>query len=335
MLAQPHTGVGRYIGGLLGGLEELQMQDVDVTPFEPKEPGMTSWWVLRNLRRATFQGFDAFHFPFYYAPPAPGCPVTTAIHDVLIFEHPEWFPRDWGAIMRFLVTWGLRKTARVVTASEHVADKIADYGLFRREGISVVTYGVDRRTFHPVGGDEILAARREHDLQRPYVVQFGALDPRRGHDVSIAAMKILRSLYPDLDFVIIGVVRQETSTLTVAPSWVKRLQNIPDSTLCGLLCGASAVIAPSRGEGFDFPLLEALACGAPVVASDIPVHREVFGGSVRFFATGSTEALAGVLESVLTDSQYAQQTKEDGPKFAVTMSWEESARQHLEIWRSL
>jgi glycosyltransferase involved in cell wall biosynthesis len=95
------------------------------------------------------------------------------------------------------------------------------------------------------------------------------------------------------------------------------------------------VLAPSRGEGFDLPLLEALACGAAAVASDIAVHREHFAAAVELFTSGDAEALVQATNTVLADSGRAAALRAAGPTLAASFDWIKVARRHLEIWREV
>ncbi len=108
-----------------------------------------------------------------------------------------------------------------------------------------------------------------------------------------------------------------------------------EQDLPALYAGAAAVVAPSRGEGFDLPVLEALACGAAVVASDIPPHVEHFSGAVELFASGDAEALESALRRVLEDSGRVASLRAGGPALAAAFRWADAAAAHLEMWREV
>jgi len=334
-LLPPRAGVARYLEGLLTGWGTLPHPDAELTVLRPDTRRRTLPWVLWSMQRATSAGFAVFHFPFYYPPLAPRCPVTVAIHDVLVLEHPEWFPRAWVSPLRLLLPRGARRAAAVVTGSCSVAEAIAERCRIPIGRIVLTGYGVDRTRFAPPETGHAGEVRRRLGLSRPYLLQLGSLEPRRGFDLSLAAVRTLRESHPELELVLVGEGRAPVPALEQPPPWVRRLGWVDDADLPALYAGAMVVLAPSRGEGFDLPLAEALACGAVAVASDIPVHKEHFAGAVELFATGDSEALTQAARTVLEDSARAAALRVAGPKHTARFDWNEVARRHLKLWRAL
>ena len=329
------AGVARYLDGLLGGCAALPHPDLAIEVVTPRAPRRTLPWVLWSLQRASGRGFAVFHFPFYYPPLRPRCPVTVAIHDVLVLEHPEWFPRALVNPLRVLIPGGARRAAAVVTGSRCVADAIAERCRVPRSRIRLTGYGVDAAVFSPPGRERIAETRARYALHRPYLLQVGALEPRRGVDLSLLAARLLRERHPDLELVLVGETRARVAALADAPEWVRTLGWVADGELPALYAGAAATLAPSRGEGFDLPLLEALASGAAAVASDIAVHREHFEPAVELFASGDGDALAEAVTRVVEDSGRAARLRAGGPCLAARFAWSDVARRHLELWREV
>jgi glycosyltransferase involved in cell wall biosynthesis len=334
-LMPPRAGVARYLEGLLAGCAAVGHADLDLELITPSTPRRTLPWVLWELQRATARGFSVFHFPFYYPPLIPSCPVTVAIHDVLVLEHPEWFPRAALNPLRHLVPRGAKVAAAVVTGSRCVAEAIVEHCGIPRERIHLAGYGVDRLRFAPPDPERLAGARARLGLSKPYLLQLGALEPRRGVDLALAAVAALRGRNEDLELLLVGTLRAPVPALERPPGWARILGWVGEDDLPALYAGAACVLAPSRGEGFDFPLLEALACGGAVVASDIPVHREHFAPAVEFFTSGDAEALAAATRRVLEDSGRAAALRAAGPALAVGFDWTEVARRHLGLWREV
>jgi len=284
---------------------------------------------------ASGQGLDLLHCPFYYTPLWPRCAVTVAIHDVLPLTHPEWFPRPLLSPIRWLMPRSARKAAGIVTFSKTTAAAIGGIFGIPGERIRVIPHGVDHERFCPQDAESVALARSRWTGGRPYLLQVGALEPRRGIDLALEAAAALRRRWPELVLLLVGGGRAPVRELETAPDWVVRAGHIPDEELPPLYAGAEAVLSPSRGEGFDLPLLEALACGAVVVASDIPVHLEHFGPAVELFPSGEAEGLRHAVETALGDSDRARKLREAGPRLARRFTWERSAAAHLELWRGL
>ncbi len=334
-LLSARAGVARYLEGLLGGCAGLGTPGAEFDVVKPGRPRGTLRWVMWDLQRATGRGYDAFHFPFYYPPLAPRCPVTVAVHDVLALEHPEWFRHGRANPLRLLIPAGARRAAAVLVGSPSVAEAVSERCRVPMARIHVTGYGVDHARFAPPPEDAAAGVLARLGVTRPYLLQVGSLEPRRGTDLALAGCASLRERHPGLQLVLVGEVRADVPALREPPSWVRRLGRVADAALPALYAGAAAVLAPSRGEGFDFPVLEALACGGAVVASDIAVHREHFARAVALFASGDAEALAAALTRVVEDAEVCRALRSAGPALADRFSWAEVARRHLQVWRTL
>ncbi|MCS7181881.1 MAG: glycosyltransferase family 4 protein [Thermoanaerobaculum sp.] len=334
-LLPPQTGVFRYTQGLLSGLASLPPEEVEVVVVKPHKPLRTLPWVLWHLQRETAQGFKVFHFPFYYTPLVPACPVTVAVHDVLMLHHPHWFRRRCFNTLRYLVPLTVPRADGVITGTQWVAEALEASCGVPRERIRVIPYGVDRNLFFPPPAAKVRQGLAELGLGWPYLLMVGALEPRRGVDTLVAALTQLRQKYPELHLVLVGPLRAPVEALVEPPPWVHLLGQVEDRWLPLLYAGAEVVVAPSRGEGFDLPVLEALACGACVVASDIPVHREVFAGAVQLFRVGEAEGLAQAVRQLLEDRERREHLRAEGLSLVQGFSWERAARAHLQLWREL
>ncbi len=334
-LVPPKGGVARYLEGVLGGLSALGDRTHSLELLRPRRMRRTLPWVLWDLQLASARGLDVLHCPFYYPPLAPRCPTTVAVHDVLPLEHPEWFPRHWPDTLRLMIPAGVRRAAAVVTFSQATASRIVRLCRVPPERVRVVPHGVDRTRFAPQAPEAVSEVRRKLALERPFLLQFGAIEPRRGADLAIRAVASFRARLGDLELVLAGPERARAPGLEVAPAWVRRLGAVAEEDVPALFCAAEIVVAPSRGEGFDLPVLEALACGVPVIASDIDVHVEHFADAVEFFPDGDAEALGAAVMRVLTDSERGRALRAGGSRLASRFTWEASALSHLDVWREV
>lgn len=331
-LVAPRAGVARYLDGLLGGIERLGDSRIDVRVLKPPRRVGTLRWVMWEMQRATAQGFAVCHFPFYYLPLAPRCRTTVAIHDLLAIEHPEFFRHGRVSPIRHLLPRSVRMAAAIVTGSRCVGESIHERWGVPSDRIRIIPYGIERELFRAQPEPRVRDVRLKYGLERPYALQVGAIDPRRGADLSLIALREARKSHPDLELVFAGPARHSVAALDTPPAWTHLLGYVEDSDLPALMTGAAAVLAPSRGEGFDLPVLEALACGAPVVASDIDVHVEHFEPAVELFESGVADSMAAALVRVLEDSERAAELRTAGPALAGRFTWEACARAHMEMW---
>ncbi len=354
------SGVGRYLDGVLTGLAALDGAPEPVLtlynlwqqvpePAPPRtrlaeRPRLTrriSPIVLNHLWRHVPRGgvelltgpVDVFHAGNYVLPPLRRAAGVVTVHDLAYLRYPETVD-DYVATYRTRVPDALRRSARVVTVSDAVRDElVAEYGLDPAT-VVVAPNGVDPSWARAEPLDT--AARARLDVPERYVLFVGNLEPRKGLPLLAAAHAAARRQDPDVPpLLLVGPPGWGDAWDGTEPDRtdVRHLGFVPDDDLQGLVAGATALCMPSRYEGFGLPILEALACGRPVLASDIPAHREVGGGDVHFVGAADVDGWSQALVDVSTvaDPATAEQSRraQAGP-----FTWERSAGVHLQAWRA-
>ena len=273
---------------------------------------------------------DVFHATNFVAPPARRAATVLTIHDLTYLRYPEMVTSA-SARYRHLVPRALAGGAVVCTPTTAVATEVADeYGL-SPDRLVVTPLGVDPTWRQATPPDPSWLAT--HGLPDRYLLFVGNREPRKNLPTLLSAYReLMRGVGGSLETRPIGIGPGPTATegagtttrtattgipplvLVGPPGWGDTLDTaglppdavrtpgyLPQADLVRVVAGATALVFPSWYEGFGLPALEALACGTPVVASDLPALREVLGDQADLVAPGDPAALAGALARVLED----------------------------------
>lgn len=256
--------------------------------------------------------------------------VVRTVHDV------AW--RSMGEVYTSVVSkeW-IAAAERAITDADHICsvsdatrDELVRSGVAPRK-ITVTRLGVDRR-FSPPDSSDVRRVRGKYDLSDEFVLYMGAINVRKNVAVLVSALADMASP-PTL--VLVGPNGHEMAGIGRSDEVCHRhLGFVEDADLAALLGGASALVFPSLIEGFGLPLLEAMAVGVPVVASDIPVFREVGGDAPFYFDPSDGRALAAHLERLLGDSDLRGERGERGQALAAAYTWPECAASTMEAYET-
>jgi glycosyltransferase involved in cell wall biosynthesis len=239
---------------------------------------------------------DVFHATNFVLPPLRKAAGVVTVHDLTYLRYPETVS---AASLRYreLVPRSIARAQVVCTPSEAVAAEVrAEYA---PQNVIVTPLGVDESWFGVDRPDE--AWLRAHGLPPRYLLFVGTLEPRKNLPALLTAYRALRAEHPDTPpLVLIGARGwgPALSTAGLPPEAVITPGYVEQDVLRSAVAGADALVLPSRYEGFGIPPLEAFACGTPVVASDIPVLREVTGGLATLVPLDDSDALAQALHTV-------------------------------------
>jgi len=238
----------------------------------------------------------------------------------------------WRRALAKLQWEGLRRAAVVFCSTEVTAAELARHGIPRAR-VVVAPFGTGPE-FAPEGPTvpEVAAMLSRLD-GRPYLLHVGSGAPRKRLDRLFALFARLRAAVPALQLVQHGAPREALPTPLPDGAWSTGAPLQP-AGLAQLYRGAAAVVQPSDAEGFALPVLEALACGAPVVASDLPTVREVGGAEVQFVPADDLEAWARALAPhLLSPPRPAERARRAA--WAGRFTWEGHARRVREAYAAL
>lgn len=352
-------GVGWHTYHLLRALVELK-EDVELICYLP--PGarsrlpaeMAAWeqpgrlrWVEAGRATLRWRGrldqLDLYHGPNFKMRTRGKHGGLVTIHDLWLDRHPEYSPKLFGQRASFHRTkraaWRAR---RVITVSQHSARDIEELYGISRERIEVIPNGVSDE-FRPVGDEPGLAdlrARFAIPTER-YLLFVGGADPRKNHQTLLRAYARLSDLLPAHSLVLVGDVthrfgdmRQTARTFGIEARTVctGRLSTRDMRTL---YAHADAFIFPSLYEGFGMPVLEAMACGTPVITSSTTSLPEVAGDAALLVDPEDVGALADAIVRVTEDAGLREVLRPAGLERVKLFSWRRAAERTLALYRAV
>ena len=312
-LVQTRAGTARHVRGLLSSLRDRPGVELELLSFGG--PGRTSsvardalWYPVGLGRRAG--SLDVLHCTTFRGPVGTRVPTVLTVHDLAILRAPEVFPRWHRLYGRVGLVRVLRAADAIVAVSEFSRDETVELAGVPAERIRVVPHGVD-----PVFTSE--GPRSEGD----YVLAVATLEPRKNLGRAVEATREAG--------VELRVVGARGWGGVEVDGWVGE---IPDAKLAALYRGARCVVYASLYEGFGLPVLEAMACGTPVVTSVATAMEEVAGGAAVLVDPLDVASIAGGIRDALDrrDALVAA-----GRTRATEFTWERTADAVVGLWSEL
>jgi glycosyltransferase involved in cell wall biosynthesis len=324
------------------GLDRPELAPLGVTavPSRFSLPSNLGWASVGLPLAARGTSFDVFHAPAYTAPLLGLRPCVVTVHDVSYARAPEDYPYKLDRIRSWFYRQSAVRATAIITDSKFSQSEItAAYGI-PPERITVVPLGVGPP--FRVREDGAPGAPLPTGIRRPFVLHVGALHRRRRPELQLEAVLRLRARHPALSalqLVLVGHdhgcgARLQRHAEAVGAAGAMYLAGVvPEDHLVELLQQASALVYASRYEGFGLPLLEAMACGTPIVAMRLGPVDEVVGdaGVLLGDAAGAPE-LADALEALLLSPARARSIREAGIRRAASFTWRQTASATLAVY---
>jgi glycosyltransferase involved in cell wall biosynthesis len=352
-------GVGRYLDGLLGALAahtdiELAVvcQKTDHERYSRMLPGAQviaapaaashrparlAWEQTGLPLLAQQVNAAVLHSPFYTCPLRAGCPVTVTVHDATFFTEPEHYDKSRGTFFRSAIKTSMRRAERVIVPSKATRDELIRLLDADPTRIDVAYHGVDHVAFHVPSEEEKARVRARLGLITRYIAFLGAKEPRKNVPNLIRGwIQAVRHRLDPPALVVAGGQGHDEEIDRVAAEVPPHLRLLRPgylryADLPGFLGGAVLCAYPSHGEGFGLPILEAMACGAPVLTTPRLSLPEVGGDAVAY--TGpEADRIAIDLAALLDDPQRRAQLSAAGLARAKEFSWDSSAEAHVASW---
>jgi glycosyltransferase involved in cell wall biosynthesis len=345
-MPQRRAGAGRYAYELVDALASLEHSDsfaiyapnraltgsracsdsrFTIVPNIPTGRGGRLIWEQLQLPRMLHSAKpDVLHVghsqsPVYTA----GVPLVVTFHDTTYELLPERYPATRRLYYRATARLAARKAALAIAVSDCVAGDIQRHLGVPERKIRVIPEAAGSQ-FKPAPQEDVARVRDRYGLSGPFVLSVGSLEPGKGRAALLEAIKRIPAR---LELAVAG-----QQAWGGAENGARYLGYVSDADLPALYSAAELFAFPSLYEGFGLPILEAMACGTPVVASNTSAIPEV-AGDAALLVDPQPAPLADAMTSILEDPVLRATMVEQGKRRAALYSWEETARRTLDVYR--
>ena len=283
---------------------------------------------------------DLLHAPHFMLPLVRPCPSVVTIHDVIGLAWKEDLGSRIGRVYyRWMISAAVRLADRIITVSKFSRDDIVRYLGIDPEKVSVVYPGISPDFQQVSDSIQLENIRTKYRIENDYILYAGIYKPRKNHAALLLAFQRFLSIEEHANLVLVGPLKegeQELRRLAEELGISKKVifaGFVDDSELRLLYSAAKAYACPSLYEGFGFTVLEAMACGIPVVSAGETSLPEVAGDAALYANPRNPEEFAGALHDVFTNAGLRSSLIEKGRRNLRRFSWMNSAKQTLGVYQ--
>lgn len=272
--------------------------------------------------------------------PRLSCPTIMTVHDLIFERYPEHHTARNVFYLRTAMPRFVRDADAIIAVSKHTRDDLMDIYGTPEEKIHVIYEGIDE-SFCPASKADIERVRAEYSPDRPWLLMVGTLEPRKNHATAIRALRQLKQEGFPHRLLCVGGKGWLFSEVTALANSLGLNDDVsfagyaPAEDLPALYSGADCALTPSLYEGFGFPVLEAMACGAPVVCSNSSSLPEVAGEAALLIPAEDVDALVNAIRLMLTQPDYAASMRERGIRRAAEFRWDKCAQETAALYQEV
>ncbi len=342
-----HPGIGRYIRELVTAIGGVRgYEDFRFFGYEknlhtllesahgaagekvtsPIYSAIEQWEMFRRT-----ESMPLLHVPHFNIPVLRKGKLVVTVHDLIYYHDADASKSRFGKpYVEFLFKQIAKKASAILTVSEFTkTDLLSSFPDVSPDKV-FVTHEAASPIFRPIADTRDLAALREkHSLRRNFVLFVGSLKAHKNLPVLMQAVEWLRrERQMDLELVIVGrrdMRNHHLWTALQSKTFIRYLGELPDADLVGLYHLAGAFVLPSFREGFGLPVLEAMACGTPVIVSNRASLPEIAGNAGLIFDAARVDELSTLLYNVLSDEDMRKRLSAAGLERVKEFSWKKTA----------
>lgn len=359
-LPSPLFGAGNYIAELIRALTHLDETNEYLVFTKPTHkslfdsaraeiiPASLPSRIMRIGWEQTFlpllvkrHRIDLLHSPHYTIPLVKFCPTVVTFHDMIFFLHPEMHLYYKRLFFRSIIPLSARIADAIVAASENTRSDIIKLMGVSGQKVHTIPYGISP-IFHPVTDpEELCRARAKYELPEKYFIYVGNFEPRKNIPGLIRAFARLRPKDINCWLVLAGTRGWQDSAIFSTLEELNLADRvllpgfISQADLPAIYSSSIALVYPSRYEGFGLPVLEAMACGAPVITSNISSMPEIVGDAGILIDPTDEDELADAMHRVSSNNGLRAQLAGTGINRAKSFSWDRAARETLSVYSNI
>lgn len=296
------------------------------------------WTQIRLSWEMIFSPPDVLFVPAHALPVFCRAKTIITLHDLGFERFPKVYSFWQRIYLRFVYRWAASFASKIIVPSEFTKKEIIDLYKINPQKIEVVYLGYNHNLFKPADDKErVDQVLNQYKIKRPYVLYVGRLEEKKNVGNLINAFQKIVSIIGhtlNINLVLLGKSGYGSQKFLLAienNKFIKRLDYISSSDLPYFYAGAECFVFPSFYEGFGLPILEAMACGCPVVGSRSASLPEIGGSAIQYFNSQNVEEIVKTILKVIRDKELRETMVLQGLERAQSFSWQKCAQQTINI----
>ncbi|MFA5454653.1 MAG: glycosyltransferase family 1 protein [Sulfurimonas sp.] len=365
-LLSPLTGIGRYTYEISSRLRKLSADKYEIyfnygfyskelfgfqkepTIIEQKFKQLKSFVdrfpLIKKIMRFFYSAIAKLNsdsFELYFQPnfiPSKNVKarkIICTLHDFSFKLQPEWHPKE--RLEYFNENFDLVKKAdHIITGSNFTKQEIIDYMQIPQDKISVIYHGVNHELYKPYPQNELQDTKAKFDLPKKFLLFVGSIEPRKNLLFLLMAYNLLsREEKDELPLILVGFKGWENKEIMQEieknQEYIRYLGFVTDTQLAHIYNLATIFIYPSLYEGFGLPPLEAMACGTPVIVSNVSSLPEVCADAALYIEPMDLQDIKDKILTLLGDEKLREELSKKSKAQAALFSWEKAAQEHFRV----